>query len=183
MDLQDYDGKQLYFEEPIPETVENLLDEAAEAYASGGSEVLLLRAFFEVPDNLTVLVALYRTYYYRHRLEDARKVVQRALAISGDKLDFPEDWRELNLSTLSKALLVSMGMVRFYLLALKAEGFLCLRLGELDEGKERLRKVSDLDEADRLGARALLKVVDGIRLVQDNERAGQSRPAQQQAVS
>jgi hypothetical protein len=54
----------------------------------------------------------------------------------------------------------SMTLVRFYLLLLKGAGYLNLRLGKIDKGKTILEKVVELDTQDRLGALALLNVVE-----------------------
>jgi tetratricopeptide (TPR) repeat protein len=159
MDLLDLDGQQLYFDEPIPEKVSHLLMQAAAAYGDDQSERLLLRAFLFAPDNLSVLVALYRTYYYQHRLDEAQQVAQRALHVVASRLDFPMDWRHVDLAELSHAVLKSMGLVRFYLLTLKAEAYLYLRLGQLEEGRERLRKVRELDTTDHFGAGVLLDML------------------------
>lgn len=157
MDLLEFTAHSLYFDKPPPARVEALLREAADAYGGGTAELPLLRAYL-APANLTVLVALYRFLYYQHRLEEALKVAEQARLAAGGVLRFPIDWRLLDLSYLGSAVRESMGLVRFCLLALKAEGLLLLRLGEPDNGRARLQKVRELDEADRLGAGALLKM-------------------------
>lgn len=158
MDLLDFEGQSLYFDEPMPEKVKTLLDEAAEAYGKTDSELLLLEAHLMAPENLTVLVALYRYYYYQHRLEHALIVSDRALRASGKLLEFPETWDALDIRYLAYGAMKSMGLVRFYLLCLKAAGYLNLRLRNNDEGLAMLNKVVELDESDRLGARLLIEV-------------------------
>ncbi len=159
MDLLDLDGQQLYFDEPMPEKVSQLLMQAAAAYGDGHAEGLLLRAFLFAPDNLSVLVALYRTYYYQHRLDEASQVARRALQVVAERLDFPSDWQQVDEAELSHGVLKSMGLVRFYLLTLKAEAYLYLRLAQLEEGRARLRKVAELDPSDHFGAAALLEML------------------------
>lgn len=160
MDLLEFTEHSLYFDTPLPERVEELLKEAAERYTGGTAELPLLRAYVQAPANLTVLVALYRFFYYQHRLDEALKVAEQARLAAGGALGFPADWRNLDLPHLSCAVRRSMGQVRFCLLALKAEGLLLLRLGQIEDGCERLRKVRELDDADRLGAGALLAVCE-----------------------
>lgn len=160
MDLLEFKEHSLYFDQPLPARVEALLNEAADGYASGSAELPLLRAHLLAPGNLTVLVALYRYFYYQQRLDEAIKVAEQARIAAGSSLGFPADWHSLDLRYLSNAVRQSMGMVRFCLLALKAEGFLLLRMGELEQGRARLQKVRELDDADRLGAGALLAVCD-----------------------
>lgn len=164
MDLLDFNEHRLYFDQPLPALVEALLNEAAEGYASGSAELPLLRAYVLAPGNLTVLVALYRYFYYQQRLDEALKVAEQARIAAGSTLGFPADWNNLDLRYLSNAVRESMGMVRFCLLALKAEGFLLLRLGKLEDGMARLRKVRELDDVDRLGAGALLAVCEAATL-------------------
>lgn len=158
MDLHSYEVDDLYFDKPMEVEVISLLEKAAEAYELGESEPFLMKAKQLAPNNLMVLVALYRFYYYQHRYEDALSVAEHALSTSGKLFHFERSWRQMNLEALSYGLLESFGMVRFYLLALKGSGYLCLRLGQIDEGIERLEKVVELDSSDRLGAGHLLEV-------------------------
>jgi hypothetical protein len=52
-----------------------------------------------------------------------------------------------------------MGLVRLYLMVLKAAGYIHLRLGELNVGKTMLEKLVELDSHDRIGGKALLDVL------------------------
>jgi len=160
MDLHDIQDHAMYFDEPLSVEVQGLLDQAATEYGAGGGEMALLKAHLLAPEHLTVLVALYRYYYYRHDLGQALTVAGRALAVAGTRLGFPSDWRTLDQQRLAAGIRVSIGLVRFYLLALKGAGFLCCRLGRINEGLAMLRQVVALDAADRLGALALLQVIE-----------------------
>jgi hypothetical protein len=51
-----------------------------------------------------------------------------------------------------------MGLMRFYLLALKASAVVLLRLNKIDDASNRLAKIIELDVYDRLGAAALLEI-------------------------
>lgn len=161
MDLIDFEMGDLYFDEPAPEEVHVLVREAAAAYGEGGAEALLLRAYFLAPGDLGVLVALYRFYYYQHRLADALVAAMRALEASGGRVGLSADWRQVNEAELASAVKRSIALVRFYLLALKGAGCMMLRQGNLEEGAAMLGKVAELDPLDRLGATALLDVVSG----------------------
>jgi tetratricopeptide (TPR) repeat protein len=158
VDLLDFEGQDLYFDEALSIQAEQLLDEAAKRYESGDAELPLLQAYFHAPEHLTVLVGLYRFYYYQHRYHDALVVAARAMGVSGDRLSFPPDWRLLSSSDMGLGAIKSMGLLRFYLLTLKAAGYLNLRLDRLEEGQAMLKKVIELDPHDRLGAKALLDV-------------------------
>ncbi|MFD1692606.1 hypothetical protein ACFSHR_16955 [Azotobacter chroococcum] len=83
MDLQDFDSAHLYFDELLAPEVAARLAAAAEQYAEGTAEQPLLEAQALAPDDLTVLVGLYRFYYYQHRYGDALQIARRALEVVG----------------------------------------------------------------------------------------------------
>jgi hypothetical protein len=158
MDLLDFEGQALYFDDELPAAVSELLKRAADAYGSSEAEHLLLRAYFREPAHLTVLVALYRYFYYQHRYEDAFLVADRAMAVVAERLELRSSWQQLNLQTLGGCILRSMTLTRFYLMALKGSGYLKLRMDETQEGLERLEKVAELDTDDRMGVRSLVQL-------------------------
>lgn len=160
MDLLDFDNTELYFDEPLAPEVEQLLQEAGEAYGSEEAEKKLLTAGRIAPQHLVVLVALYRYYFYQHRLEDALLVAESALAVSGRKLGLNANWRYLHLGEIGAAAMRSIGQVRFYLMVLKAAGYIHARLGDADTGRAMLEKLVELDSLDRIGGRALLEVLE-----------------------
>ncbi len=173
MDLQDFEGQDMYFNSALPPKVAELIEQAAALYGDGDAEKPLLRAFFLAPQHLVVHVALYRFYYYQHRYSDALFIAAKAMEVTGRELNMPQDWRELERGHLGEAALKSMGMLRFYLLALKGAGYLNLRLGNIDAAIEILSKLVLLDEKNRLGADMLLaiakdRVIDNIAEQSDN---------------
>ena len=152
MDFLDFEGQELYFDAPLSNEVAGLLKQASECYPDIESEVLLMRAYFLEPEHLSVLVALYRYYYYQHRYHDALLVSERALKIAGRSLGFRVDWQDLRLSEVGNGVMVSMGLIRFYLLALKASGYLLMRVGEFAQAAGRLDKLAELDTNDQFGS-------------------------------
>lgn len=167
-DLLAFEDAQLYFDEPQSAAIEALLGEAAAEYGRPAAEHALMRAYFLAPRQLGVLVALYRYYYYQHRLEDALLVAERAMDVAGERLALVNDWRGLRPNGIGDAAYRSIGLLRFYLLALKASAIILLRMGRLEEGRDRLAKISELDPQDRLGAAALLDI-PGVRAESDPE--------------
>ncbi|MFO1418328.1 MAG: hypothetical protein U1E83_06625 [Methylotetracoccus sp.] len=166
VDLLDFEAGELYFDGPDEPDVGRLLAEAASVYAEGGAEAPLLSALAKAPQSLSVMVALYRFYYYQHRLEDALQVARRALALTSERLGLPEDWLTLDDNQIGSAALRSMTLLRFHLLALKAAAYLQLRLGDEENGKRLLRRLVQIDSRDRLGARSLLEVAESrLRMV------------------
>lgn len=158
MDLMDFDQATLYFDEPIAPEVERLIAEAGAGYGSDETETLLLRAYFLAPGQLVVLVALYRYYFYQHRLDDALVVADRTLAVAGARLGFPAEWQQLHPQQLGYAVMRSMGLLRFYLMVLKAAGYINLRLNRATQGEAMLMKLIEMDSHDRIGGKSLLDV-------------------------
>lgn len=159
MDLLEFDSEELYFDEPLNPKAAGFLAKASELYGQDDAEIALLRAYFLEPEHPTVLVALYRYYYYQHRLAESLLVADRVLRVFARRLELPEDWRDLSELRLGCGVMISMTMLRFYMQALKGAGYLELRLGDYASAMERLEKVVELDSKDRLGAQALLEVV------------------------
>lgn len=159
MDLLDFSDCKLYFEDALPDEAERLIARAAEDYGDPSAELSLLRAHLLAPEHLTVLVALYRYYFYQHRLDDVLIVAEHAKRISARHLGIPADWRQLDEAQLGSAAATSFGLLRFYLLALKAESIVLLRQGRIGESRDRLSKLAALDSRDHLGAAKLLEVV------------------------
>jgi len=160
MDLLDFSDCKLYFEDALPTEAELLIAQAAQDYGNPAAELALLRAHLLAPEHLTVLVSLYRYYFYQHRLQDVLVVAEHAKRISARHLGIPNDWRQIDEAQLGSAAATSFGLLRFYLLALKAESVVLLRLGRIAESRDRLSKLAALDSRDHLGAAKLLEVVD-----------------------
>jgi tetratricopeptide (TPR) repeat protein len=155
MDLLDFEGEAMYFDEPVTPGVAELLASAAETYGQEAAERNLLLAYFLQPDHLTVLVALYRFFYYRHRYPEAIVTADRAIPLVAERLHLPTDWRDLTAADLERAIQVSMSLTRFLLLALKGSGYLLLRLGDASAALQRLEKIAEIDTCDRLGVAEL----------------------------
>lgn len=155
MDLLDFDVKELYFDEPTENEVYNLIYQAAQLYSEGLAETPLAHAYQLAPENLSVLVARYRFFYYQHRYEECLQTAEQALEVARKRLNFPQDWQTLHSEHLETT---DMVLARFYLMALKGMAYLLLRLGRLAEGQAILEKIVSLDPKDRLGAAALLEV-------------------------
>ncbi|WP_221797334.1 hypothetical protein [Oceanobacter mangrovi] len=167
MDLQDFKGQDMYFDEPMAADVEVLLDLASSLYGDGGAEQPLLQARQLAPGNMTVLVALYRFYYYQHRLAESLIVAHEVMNRIAPEIGFPDHWRDLSEEHLVEGLDKAFTTVRFYLLALKGAAFLNLRMGNRHEAVGMLNKLVQFDSKDRLGARSLLQMVGPTLVTED----------------
>ncbi len=175
MDFLDFEGRDLYFDSPNSSKVDELIHLSSEAYPDDKAEYYLLRSYFYEPDNLSVLVALYRYYYYQHQYERALNVAERALEVSGKQLGYMVGWEDLNQASLGNGVLVSMGLTRFYLLGLKASAYLLMRLDDLDGAIQRLSKIQELDPADQFGVNDLLAIARRRLNEQEIEKLGSDK--------
>lgn len=173
MDLLDFAGEDMYFDEPISADVEGLLLDAARRYGEDAAELSLLQAYFLEPTHLTVLVALYRYFYYRHRYREALITADRAIAITAERLAIPTRWQALSEQDLGRSVLVSMTLTRFLLLALKGSGYLLMRLGESQQALARFEKLAEIDTSDRLGITDLLAIARSAVAEDAAKRAGE----------
>jgi len=160
MDLLDMDVQEMYFDKPLPEGVAGLISDAADAYGEPEAEALLQKALKVAPEHPMVHVALYRYYFYQHRFAEALAMADKTITDCAAELGYSGAWEAVTLAAL-QASEVTMTRVRYYLMALKGAGLICLRMGRWEEGESRLKKVAELDAEDRLGASAILQVVDG----------------------
>ena len=156
MDLLDFTGEELYFDQPLSDEVGNLLEQTAECSGTEEAERKLLSAYFLEPENFTVLVALYRYFYYQHRYRDALLVANRTLVLTASRLGINQDWQRLTEMDLAYGVQHSMALMRFYLYALKGAGYLSMRLADYPDAVARLQKIVDIDTSDRIGAKSLL---------------------------
>ena len=167
MDLHSFSGEKMYFDENLPDEVEVLIKRASGDYEHGEAEMPLLRAYYLAPKSLSVLVALYRFYYYQHRYQDALHAADLAMEVVAGRLNFPDSWQDLDMDYLGFGVMQSMTLVRFYLMTLKGAGYLNLRQGDMDLGISMLEKVLEVDSEDRLGVADLLKTVESYRRRKD----------------
>jgi len=160
MDFLDYENHDLYFDAPLSAEDEALLQKAADAYPSKETALMLQELHSRLPENLIIIVALYRFYYYQHCYREALEIASKALDVSSAKLGLRVDWTELTENHLGMGVFISMGMVRFYMLSLKASAYLLMRTGEIEQAYDRLVKIVELDPADQFGAAFLLQLAD-----------------------
>jgi len=158
MDLLDFEPTAMYFDEPLDPRAAALIEAAAEAYGEQQAEAYLREAEALQPRHLSVLVALYRYYFYRHQLDAALIVAAQAMDVAAGRLGFDGHWQALDIEDIARATAAQPELARFYLHALKGAGYLHLRLGNVEDGLNRLDHVAALDAKDRLGAKALADV-------------------------
>ncbi len=123
------------------------------------ASALLDEAEALAPGHPAVLIARYRFHFYGHRLHEAREVAGQALKLARRALH-REVMGQVDVSPLLSDEQVRFdAAVRFYLFSLKGHAYLCLRLGDLGEGRLALDELRRLDPHDRLGGSVLAEVL------------------------
>jgi tetratricopeptide (TPR) repeat protein len=143
----------------LPQPVEQHLHLAGLNYQNDEiAERHLFQAQALAPGHAAVLIALYRFYFYKGRLADALEVAERCLAKAARDNRLNEDWRRVRQGDAQFGSYDAI-LPRFYLLTLKAWGYLQMRLGRLEESQAALTKMLELDPSDKLNVTVLLKVL------------------------
>ncbi|WP_395666759.1 hypothetical protein [Methylocella sp.] len=153
--------------EGLPPAAERRLREAGAAYHQGDlAETLLFEALDAAPGHPAVLIGLYRFYFYKGRLNEALGVAKTCLAKSLAGLGLPDDWRAVRPEDADFGSFAAV-LPRFFAFTLKGYAYLNMRIGEIEAGREAVRKLLELDPTDKVGAGLLLDVAD--RMGADDE--------------
>lgn len=156
----------------LPAEAEHYLCMAGQAYANDAvAERHLRRAREIAPDHAAVLIAFYRFYFYKGRLDEALEIACTCLAKAAVDIGFAprqvSDWR---LVTQQDAPFDSYDSIlpRFYLFTLKGYAYLQMRTGNVIEGRDAAMKLLELDPGNKLGATVLLDVLERMGKTEDD---------------
>ena len=119
----------------------------------------LQAAWDAAPGHAAVFIGRYRFYFYKNRLEEALEVACECLKKAAKDNGLAEDWRQVKVTDADFNHYDSI-LPRFFLFTLKGYGYLQLRLGHLEEGREALEKLLELDPEDKLGGKVLMNVLE-----------------------
>jgi len=155
-DLLDFDGGALYFDTPPGEAVAQWLEQASTATNVQDRAYALAQAERLAPDDLTVIVALYRHFYFEQAFEQALRIADRAMGQAARALNIPPDWTNLSHREIAQLSDEAMPLLRFYLWALKGRAYLLMRQGQFEAAIVPLEKLVELDHANRLNCEPLL---------------------------
>jgi len=156
-------------QERLPTSTLGLSDEAARHLQLAGlayscdvvAERHLDQALMLAPEHLAVHVGIYRYLFYKGRLQESLAQLGVCFSKASEQSGLLVDWR---LAQPGDAAFGDFDALwpRFYMFALKAHGYLQMRLGNLEEGREAVMKALELDPQDKVGAKVLLDVLNRI---------------------
>jgi hypothetical protein len=121
------------------------------------AEAHLARAAELAPGHLAVLVAHYRYHFYKHHYGQAERFARECLDRVAAELRMPAEPEAVTPEHADFA--GDDPLVRFWLFAMQAYGYVLLRLGDEARGISVLEKVALLDTPDHTKTRILLQVI------------------------
>ncbi len=150
----------LEHERPLAPEAAGELARADRAYQEPlRAQAHLRRALAIAPEHIEVWVALYRFYFYSGELRQALPWAERCIERTARELGLPTAWQDVAAGGRDFSDFDAV-KPRFFLFALKAWGYLQMRLGNVEQGRAAALKLLELDPHDRVGARLLIEVLD-----------------------
>ncbi len=145
--------------EGLPEDAERLLHAAAASYEQDDVALrYLMEARLLAPTHPATLIGLYRFYFYKGRLAEARAIAETCLTRAAIDNSLPLNWRDVSPDDAAFGDFDAIGP-RFFMFSLKGYAYLSMRLGDLAESAAAIDKLLELDPADKIGARVLQDVL------------------------
>lgn len=142
----------------LPPKADAHLREAGYAYADGeAAEWHLYQAGLNAPAHPAVLIAYYRFYFYKGRLNEALAIAELCIEKVARDLNLPLNWRKLQASHARFGDFAAV-LPRFLMFSLKGWAYLQLRRGERAAAIEVLGKLLELDPTDKIGAKLLIEI-------------------------
>lgn len=159
--MEDPWTERVYYGGALPRAAERALHVAAASWDQpDAAERHLAEALAIAADHRAVKLAHYKYHFYRAALAQAAPWAEACLRDSARALNLPGDWRQAEGFPPSSGAADQQDERRFYLFALKALGYVLVRLGRMDDGMAALRRVLALDPADPTDTAALLAIVE-----------------------
>lgn len=128
----------------VSQDVNNLLILASQNWENTLlSEQYINEALTLAESNLDVLIGAYRFFFYKNKPLIALGVAEKVLSIVQKRKNLPQEWEEL------QSILIEQkddSLIRLYLNAYAAMGFLLAKLGRIEEAKIITERVTILDE-------------------------------------
>lgn len=142
----------------LSQLAETHLHEAGLAFQDSVlAEAHLYKAGLAAPGHAAVLLAYYRYYFYKGRINEAIEIA--LICIEKATLDnhLPRNWRRIAPGTAAFGSYEAI-KPRFLMFSLKAYAYLLLRQGHQVEGLTALTTLLELDPTDKIGAKLLIDI-------------------------
>jgi len=141
----------------VPEDVKQLLILATQTWENTEeSEKYIQQALVKTDNNIEVLIAAYRYFYYKNNYALALLTSEKLIAKIQAMEKLPNDWQQLQPILVRRQ---EEPPIRLYLNAYAASGLLLAKLGDLERALEISRKIQDIDLENKFGANILFDIL------------------------
>jgi tetratricopeptide (TPR) repeat protein len=141
----------------VPEDTKNLLILAANNWDNPvKSEQYINQALEQSEKNTDVLVTAYRYFFYKNNNHMALKIAEKVINKINESEQFPKNWQQL------KPILIARKndpLIRLYLNAYAACGFVLARLGEIEQAKNIAQKVREISDTSEFAASVVYDIL------------------------
>jgi tetratricopeptide (TPR) repeat protein len=144
----------------LPADAERCLREAANSYDHDEIALAHLNEARRIaPSHVAVLIGLYRFFFYKGRISEALGIAHACFLRAAIDNSLPLDWRSVKREDADFGSF-DAPLARFFMFVLKGYAYLQMRMGEVEEGREAIAKLLELDPSDKIGAQVLLGVLE-----------------------
>ncbi|MEL7243201.1 MAG: hypothetical protein AAGM40_12755 [Cyanobacteria bacterium J06573_2] len=141
----------------VSEDVKQLLVLAADNWENTSeSEKYINQALAKTDNNIDVLIAAYRYFYYKQNYQMALETAEKVKLIVKETENLPDNWEQL------KPILIQRKEeqnIRLYLNSYAATGLILAILGKEEEAKSICNQVKEIDDKNDFGAGILFDVL------------------------
>lgn len=141
----------------VPTDIKHLLLSAADTWENTAeSEQYIHEALARADVELDVLVAAYRYFFYKNNNGMALKMATQVLDRIKRIEQLPADWEQLKPIVECRK---EESIIRLYLNAYAASGFVLARLGDVEQAQVIAAQVKEIDTRNEFGASVLLDIL------------------------
>jgi tetratricopeptide (TPR) repeat protein len=141
----------------VPEDIKNLLILAAENWENSSlSENYINQALAKTGEQIDVLVAAYRYFYYKNNYAMALKIAIKVIDKIQKLENLPDNWEQLKPILFRRK---EDSEIRMYLNACAASGLVLAKLGEIEKAKQICTQIKEIDDKHDFGAGLLFDVL------------------------
>jgi len=141
----------------VPEDVKELLIVASQNWENPlKAENCINQALAKTGDNIDVLVAAYRYFYYKNNYPMALQIAVKIRDIIKKSEKLPDNWEQLKLILILRK---EEPKIRLFLTAYAASGLVSAKLGEIEQAKEISTQVKEIDNKNEFGSALLLDIL------------------------
>jgi hypothetical protein len=141
----------------VPIDLKDLLLRAADTWHDPvQSERYMEKALAHPDSTVDVLISAYRFFFYRQNYAVAQRIAQQVLEQVRQQEKLPTSWPQLQPLLRQRR---DQPLIRLYLTAYSALGYILARLGELDRARTVATRLQTIDEHDEFGASLILNIL------------------------